>query len=118
MISQKAICYSSTRNHYGFDVITKVLRAEDTTISASIDNTSNNIGSSGSIYNKDVYFLICNMCFWFASLYPNTNISLSNGIKCPVCKNNRNLESIPLSRNESFKINHDSRRGIVLEFSQ
>ena len=64
---------------------------------------------------KRTDFLICNKCLWFASLYVNNDVS---DIKCPVCYSNRNLESIPVSKNESFKISKNLEAGIALEFSR
>ena len=69
----------------------------------------------GNIAKNGTDFLICNKCLWFASLYTDRDIS---DIKCPVCDNNRNLGSIPISKNESFKISRNLEAGIVLEFSR
>ncbi|MGA9840951.1 MAG: hypothetical protein WBP64_03270 [Nitrososphaeraceae archaeon] len=115
MFSQKTICYNSTRNHYSSDVITKVLKTESVS-DANISNNNNISGISGSIINIDINFLICNSCYWCASVYSNMN-NLANA-KCPVCDDSSNLESIPISKKESFKINHNSKSGVVLEFSR
>lgn len=62
-------------------------------------------------------FIICNRCFWCASLYTNMN-NISN-IKCSICNDNISLESIPISKKESFKvINNNPEKGIILEFSR
>ena len=115
MISQKTICYNSTRNHFSLDVITKVLKTE-TVSDANISNNNNISDISGSIINSGINFLICNSCFWCASIYSNMN-SLSNA-KCPVCDDNSNLESIPIHKKEPFKINYNSKTGVALEFSR
>lgn len=115
MFSQKTVCYNSTRNHYSLDVITKVLKT-DSVSDANISINNNIIGISGSIINIDINFLICNSCYWCASVYSNMN-NLVNA-KCPVCDDSSNLESMPIYKKESFKINHNSKCGIVLEFSR
>ena len=44
--------------------------------------------------------------------------NISN-IKCPICNDNIGLESIPISKKESFKvINNSPEKGIILEFSR
>ncbi len=116
MLPQRSIDYNnSIRTRYSLDVIMKVLNAEDV-ISADINNNNNNTRISGNIISKEINFIICNMCFWCASLYSNANSSFN--VKCPACDDNRNLESIPISKNESFKINYNSKMGVVLEFSR
>jgi hypothetical protein len=52
---------------------------------------------SGST-TKEIDFVICNKCLWLASLYSNMNIS--SNIKCPICDDNRNLDSTPISESE------------------
>ena len=108
MSSQTAI-YHDNNNHmqkrYSEQVILKVLNAYNNTV--AIDNNSNNIYTGAKRH-----FVISNSCFWCASLYSN-----SRTVKCPVCNRYGNLESIPISKNESFNFNYHSRTGIVLEFS-
>ena len=58
------------------------------------------IHSSSRGMTEKIDFLICNKCFWLASLYTNRNIC--SNIKCPVCNDNSNLESMPISQNESI----------------
>ena len=109
MSSQTAI-YHDNNNYmqkcYSEQVILKVLNADNNTV--AIDNNSNNIYTGAKRH-----FVICNSCFWCASLYSN-----SRTVKCPVCNRYGNLESIPISKNESFNFNYHSRTGIVLEFSR
>jgi hypothetical protein len=101
---------NSMQNRYSVQVVLKVLNA---------DNNNNNNKNVTVDDNNDIYgsakrhFIICNSCFWCASLYSD-----SRTIKCPGCNCYSNLESIPISENESFKFNYHSRTGIVLEFSR
>jgi hypothetical protein len=108
MLSQATIYQNSIRNNYSLQVIVKVLNVDDTT---TVNTNNDNRGINGRISNH-IYFLICNSCFWCASLFSDLKT-----IKCPECNSSGNLESIPISQNESFKINYDSKIGTVLEFS-
>ena len=84
------------QNRYCEQVILKVINA---------DNNTN-------IYDGSKrHFIICNSCFWCASLYSD-----SRTVKCSLCNSYSNLEFIPLSKDELFKFDYHSRTGIVLEF--
>ena len=108
VIMQAAIHHNnkSMQNHYSEQVLLKVLNADNNNDAIAIDNDSDIYTSS------KLHFVICNSCFWCASLYSDSRI-----IRCPVCNSYSNLESIPISTNESFKFNYHSRTGIVLGFS-
>ena len=57
------------------------------------------------------YFLICQTCFWCASL-----IDRCLFVKiCPTCNDN-NIESLPLLNNERYHFEYTVARGIELEF--
>ena len=71
-------------------------------MSSCYNNPLQSRPSSGSVAEK-INLLICNKCIWFASLYTNRNIH--SNIKCPVCNDNKNLESMPISQNESKAMN-------------
>ena len=112
MSSQTAI-YNNNKhiqNRYSEQVILKVLNAADNhnNNTIAIDNNNNNIYTRAKRH-----FLICNSCFWCASL-----CSDSRTVRCPTCNSYSNLELIPISKNESFKFDYHSRTGIVLEFSR
>src|ERR1051325_9770604 len=111
MSSQTAIYhYNNNNKHmqnlYSEQVILKVLNADNTII--DIDNNNGNIYTGAKRH-----LLICNSCFWCVSLYSD-----SRTVKCPLCNSYGNLESIPLSKNESFKFNYHPTTGIALEFLQ
>ena len=77
---------------------------------------------------KEIQFLICESCFWCASLLcSNDDNNNDNGAGtttnnttitkcCPCCRNNR-VESIPISYNEVYKFDYNPKRGVTLEFS-
>jgi hypothetical protein len=111
MSSQTAIYHNNKyiQNHYSEQVILKVLNAHNCNNNTiAIDNNNSNIYTGARRH-----FLICNSCFWCASL-----CSDSRTVKCPTCNSYSNLESIPISKNESFKFDYHSKTGIVLEFSR
>jgi hypothetical protein len=61
---------------------------------------------------KERIFLLCNSCFWCASiLYDDVRPFRS----CPTCRS-YNLEFMPLSANETYKFDLDKRHGVTLEF--
>jgi hypothetical protein len=111
MSSQTAIYHNKyMQNRYSEQVILKVLNADNNNNnSIAIDNNN-----YSNIYNGSKrHFVMCNTCLWCASLYSD-----SRTVKCPLCNSYSNLESIPLSKNESFKFDYHSRTGIILEFSR
>jgi hypothetical protein len=65
-----------------------------------------------------VRFVICDSCFWCASL-------LGNGVffsRCPSCQSNNSLESIPVANREKYRSDYDyddddDKSRIVLEFA-
>ena len=63
-----------------------------------------------------IHFVICNSCYWCASYFSIGNMETSSQVlRCHLC-NSHNTELIPISSNESFKIDHNMTRGIELEF--
>jgi hypothetical protein len=63
-----------------------------------------------------IYFVICNSCYWCASLFGIDDLeSLSQVLRCHLC-NSCNTELIPISSNESFRINYNVTRGMEMEF--
>jgi hypothetical protein len=63
-----------------------------------------------------VYFVICNSCYWCASYFGLDDFkSSSKVLSCHVC-NSHNTDQIPISSNESFRINYNLTRGMEIEF--
>ena len=63
-----------------------------------------------------IYFVICNSCYWCASYFSIDDLeSLSQVLRCHLC-NSHNTELIPISSNESFRINYNVTRGMEMEF--
>jgi hypothetical protein len=113
MSSQTAIYHNDNKymqNRYSEQVILKVLNSDNNNNNntAAIDNNNSNIYTGANRH-----FVMCNTCFWCASLHSD-----SRTVKCSLCNSYSNLESISLSKHESFKFNYHSRTGIILEFSR
>ena len=65
---------------------------------------------------NQIYFIICNSCYWCASYFKIDDLeSLSQVLRRHLC-NSHNTELIPISSNESFKINYNVTRGMEMEF--
>ena len=62
------------------------------------------------------HFVICNSCSWCASYFGIDDLeSSSQVLRCHLC-NSHNTELIPISSDESFRIEYNVTRGMVMEF--
>jgi hypothetical protein len=68
--------------------------------------------SENETTNPYASFIICNNCFWCASVLGQPSLMS----RCPLCALNM-LDEIPLSANEKFQISQDDKRGLTIEFS-
>ena len=67
-----------------------------------------------------IYFVICNSCYWCASYFGIDDLesiseSSSHVLDCPIC-NSHNTELMPITNDESFRIEYSQTRGMELEF--
>jgi hypothetical protein len=67
-----------------------------------------------------IYFVICNSCYWCASYFgiddlESLSTSSSHVLDCPIC-NSHNIELMPISTDESFRIEYNHARGMEIEF--
>jgi hypothetical protein len=67
-----------------------------------------------------IYFVICNSCYWCASYFGIDDLeslsgSSSHVLDCPIC-NSHNTELMPISNDESFRIEYSRTRGMEMEF--
>jgi hypothetical protein len=85
-----------------------------------IDENKNNYRNDENIRcSNQIYFVICNSCYWCASYFGIKNSgSLSTSsphvLDCHVC-NSHNTELIPISTDESFRIEYTTK-GMEMEF--
>ena len=62
------------------------------------------------------YFLICQTCFWCASLIDRLDDIQNLFVNiCPTCNDN-NIESLPISYSEHYHFEYTETRGVELEF--
>jgi hypothetical protein len=86
-----------------------------------VDENKNNYRNYEIIRcNNQIYFVICNSCYWCASYYNITDLeSLSTSsphvLDCHVC-NSHNTELIPITTDESFRIKYGATKGMEMEF--
>jgi hypothetical protein len=71
-------------------------------------------------YSNQIYFVICNSCYWCASYFSiNDSESLSTSsshvLDCQIC-NSHNTELIPISTDDSFRIKYSATKGMEMEF--
>src|SRR5918996_1638550 len=83
--------------------------------------------SSNAIENNEIlstidkiYFVICNSCYWCASYFGIDDLeslsgSSSHVLDCPICYS-CNTELMPISTDESFRIEYSLTRGMEIEF--
>ena len=63
-----------------------------------------------------IYFVICNSCYWCASYFNIEDLeSPSQVIRCHLC-GSHDTDLIPISSNESFRIEYNVTRGMEMEF--
>ena len=66
---------------------------------------------------NQIYFVICNSCYWCASYFGDDVLSSSSSspLACHACDSN-NTELMPISTDESFRIEYNPTRGMEIEF--
>ena len=80
--------------------------------SNTIERENNTIVRS----SDHIYFVICNSCYWCASYFGIDGLeSSSQVLGCHVC-NSHDTELIPISTNDSFRIDNNVTRGMEMEF--
>jgi hypothetical protein len=90
------------------------LLLQKTMLSSNIKERENN---NTIVHPTDhIYFVICNSCYWCASYFSIDNMKPSlQVLRCQLC-NSHNTELIPISSNESFRIDYNVTRGMQMEF--
>jgi hypothetical protein len=67
-----------------------------------------------------IYFVMCNSCYWYASYFGTDDLESLSGspshvLECPVCSSHY-TELMPISIDESFRIEYSLTRGMEIEF--
>jgi hypothetical protein len=92
---------------------------QTTKLSSNIIDVSKEDDTILRSINK-IYFVICNSCYWCATYFgiddlDSLSASSSYVLDCHVC-NSHNTELIPISNDESFRIEYNVTRGMEIEF--
>jgi len=66
-------------------------------------------------YERSAYFALCSSCFWCASFISKAGSERQIIKNCLTC--NKSIEYIPICNNESYMIEQNPSRGIVLQFA-
>ena len=119
LYQQQLVHHTATlQNNYTLNVILK-LRAEE--VSADADSQAYTLGPKTRI-SDEITFVMCQSCFWCASCLSSKIVSTiaktdgsSSLTKCPSCIEG-NMESIPIAKNENYRFDYDTRRGLTIEF--
>lgn len=112
---------SLIQKNYALSVILKVKTEEISSIGRGEEKSSRSslIGIRKRI-SEEISFLICQSCFWCASYISTTAFTARRRrdappTKCPICIEG-NIESMSINKNEVYKFDYDTKRGVVLEF--
>ena len=120
---QQQIIHYNSKN-YALSVTLKVKTEEISSIGREEEEKS----SRGSLIgirkriSEEISFLICQSCFWCAS-YIGTMTAFtarrrrgpSPPSNCPICIEG-NIELTSINKNEVYKFDYDTKRGVVLVF--
>ena len=77
-------------------------------------NSSGTVDVKREKHTDRIYFMICNSCYWCATYY-GIDVSLSSPLACHAC-GLHNTELMPISTDESFRIEYNPTRGMQIKF--
>ena len=64
---------------------------------------------------RKFFFMICNSCFWCASVFKLHLSKYRDIFSCPVCKGNK-IETLPLAANKMYNLKLRESSRMVLDF--
>ena len=64
---------------------------------------------------NQIYFVICNSCYWCATYFGNDVLLSSLPLECHIC-NSHNTELMPIMTDKSFRIEYSQTRDIEIGF--
>jgi hypothetical protein len=70
-----------------------------------------------SSYISARQFLLCETCFWSATIFKSTQKDATIINSCPVCSNS-NISAIPLTNDEVYELYVGSKSGLEIKFSR
>jgi hypothetical protein len=80
-------------------------------------NYSFNPQVESSYYTPARQFVLCESCFWSATIFnpKQKNVQINNS--CPVCSSS-NISLIPLANDEAYELHVRSKGGLEMRFSK
>jgi hypothetical protein len=112
---------SLIQKNYTLSVILKVKTEEISSSGIEKEKSSFDSFIGTRRISDQVSFLICQSCFWCASYISTVTAFIAKRrgdappTKCPICIEG-NIESMSINKNEVYKFDYDTKRGVVLEF--
>ena len=71
-----------------------------------------------SSYNTPArQFVLCESCFWSATIFESTQKQIQIYNSCPVCSKS-NISLIPLANDEAYELQVRSKGGLEMKFSK
>src|SRR5215469_17869397 len=67
--------------------------------------------------DTDRKFVLCESCFWSATIFNSTQKNVRTINYCPVCSN-KTISLIPLASDDAYDMNMRSKGGLELRFSK
>jgi hypothetical protein len=109
---------SLLQNNYTLNVMLKIKAEEEVSSRCIVDSNLDNVFRTKTRISHEIYFLICQSCFWCASyISPQIykRITKETTTKCPSCVKG-DIESLPIAKNEKYRFEYDTKRGITIKF--
>jgi hypothetical protein len=73
--------------------------------------------SSNSYYTDNCHFVLCQLCFWNATIF-KSDLQDHKTNTCPICFNDNSISLIPLTRDEVNELSVRSKCGLEIKFSK
>ena len=109
---------SLLQNNYILNVTLKIKAEEELSSRCIVDSNQDNISGRKTRISDEIYFLLCQSCFWCASYtspFLYKRMTKETITKCPPC-NEENIESLPIAENEKYRFDYDRKCGVTMEF--
>jgi hypothetical protein len=69
-------------------------------------------------YSTDRHFVLCESCFWSATIFKSDKKQEQIINTCPVCFNDHSISLILLTKDEVYELSTRSKGGLEMKFSK
>ena len=69
-------------------------------------------------YNTDHHFVLCESCFWSATIFKSDKKKELIINTCPVCFNDNSISLIPFAKKEAYDLSFRPKGGLDIKFSK